>query len=300
MPLLAFLNEVPPAQPVTIDDIAQRLEIPEKLAIARVKKLYERRPDLIGRVAGVLPPARAVVSTVEQELGQVTATNVFDFNLRCREIITAVTLAGNRNYLARLLSRLGLATADGRLAGAVEDLVIGLLDEETGFRDYLATVSNGLVSLAGGVNEHILRMGLTSVGLINGQDFEKTGTKSEGDIRVYGEQRRRQMFVEVKSYKARERLLRGLQDIDYPDKIGVGFFTDAREFNPSRTETLLAAQPLAIYMPDTTLNEVSPQARERVTRQDNYLYRPLSTFFHDMAEYNRTGRLPAYNQQLRN
>lgn len=178
------------------------------------------------------------------------------------------------------------------LTGREETLIIALLDEETGIADHLKAMSNGLVSLAGGVNEAILRLGLENEGLTFNEDFIKTGKNSVADLVIYGPERRQSMFVEVKSFKARERLLRGLQDIPYPDKIGVGFFMDPSEFNDDRTVTLLAAGPLAIYMPDATLEAVPAEAKRRVTRQGNVLYRGLSTFFRDMTTYNATGHLP--------
>lgn len=290
--MIDFLEALQVEQACSVTELAARFGLTEKQVASRVKAIYKRRPDLVGKVVDIVPPAEVVIRLVRQQIAEVNGDNVMDFNSRCRQVIAATVLSRNRQYIKALLRRLGLSDDAGTLTGHEEVLINALLDEETGIADHLKAMSNGLVSLAGGVNEAILMLGLENQGLIFERDFTRTGKNSVADFVIYGPERRQSMYVEVKSFKARERLLRGLQDIHYPDKIGVGFFTDPSEFNDDRTVTLLAAGPLAIYMPDSTLAAVSAEAKRRVTRQGNVLYRGLSTFFRDMAAYNNAGQLP--------
>lgn len=292
--MIDFLEALPIEQACSVTELAVRFGLTEKQAASRVKAIYKRRPDLVGKVVDIVPPAEVVIRLVQQQIAEVNGDNVMDFNSRCRQVIAATVLSRNRQYIKALLRRLGLSDDAGILTGHEEVLINALLDEETGIADHLKAMSNGLVSLAGGVNEAILLLGLENQGLVFDRDFTRTGKNSVADFVIYGPERRQSMYVEVKSFKARERLLRGLQDIHYPDKIGVGFFMDPSEFNDDRTVTLLAAGPLAIYMPDSTLAAVSAEAKRRVTRQGNVLYRGLSTFFHDMAAYNNAGQLPEW------
>ena len=146
------------------------------------------------------------------------------------------------------------------------------------------------------MNEKILIRGLENAGLILGETYRKTGTDSEGDLQIEhrGTVTTKILHCEIKSYAARERLLRGIQDIPHPDKIAVGFFTNASEFNPERTQTLLAAGPLAIYMPDVTYGQLNPASSRQTTLRQDRLYRPLSVYITDMVAFAKNGALPSY------
>ena len=96
----------------------------------------------------------------------------------------------------------------------------------------------------------------------------------------------------MKSYGARERLLRGLQDLTGKDAIGVGFFTDASEFNPVRTQDFINANTLAIYMPDATYAALHADSKARLSKRNQRFYRTLSTFPADILHFTRTGQLP--------
>ena len=96
------------------------------------------------------------------------------------------------------------------------------------------------------------------------------------------------LLVEIKSWGARERLLRGLNDIS-PPKVGVGFFNDASEFNPERTNLFLATQALAIYLPQTTYAAIDATARARQNARGTTFYRPLGQFVADMRTFTECG-----------
>lgn len=165
------------------------------------------------------------------------------------------------------------------------------------FAEFTKGAGNGLVSVAGAINEKLLVRCLLSAGLTE-EDFSQTGTESEGDIVVHSRSSKKgNLGVEIKSYHARERLLRGLRDVDKP-KVGAGYFIDHSEFNEGRTKLLLQTQAAAIYMPEETLGNLAPKALV-MTSQDmlafgSRFYRPLERFATDMAHFVTTGQLPEY------
>lgn len=172
--------------------------------------------------------------------------------------------------------------------------IIDFLQDD--YADFMAKSGNGLVSIAGSVNEHLLDRVLKNHGMVEEDDYRKTGKNSEADFIVYSSSKS-QLGIEVKSYHARERLLRGLQDIT-GDKVGFGYFIDPSEFNEHRTRTLLQSGAAAIYMPKRTLDLVDPSAKSQITTQrislNSKFYRPFEQFATDMKHFCTTGQLPAY------
>ena len=149
--------------------------------------------------------------------------------------------------------------------------------------------------MIGRLNEEIILRALKNSAL-QGDDYKRTGTKSDGDIIVFERVgKKKPLYVEVKSYHARERLLRGLQDIQHPEKVGAGFFRDAKEFNAKRTETLIGSGAWAIYIPDDTFLLITDQAKKMTTARQDRFYRPLSKFVSDMETYVSSGAISKYN-----
>lgn len=264
-----------------------------KVSSATVKKYLKSylhiRPEEIPKILGFYPSADTVISLAEKTIGCITGENLYEINVFCKGLIGSITKPKHSKYLLDLL------------AGYVSDNLIIINKDELAnllYEDYVNFVhesDNGLVSIAGTMNEKILIRGLTNAGLIPKVDFWKTGSDSVGDLQVaHVGPPPVHMYCEIKSYAARERLLRGLQDINYPHKVGVGFFTNAAEFNPERTRTLLAANPLAIYMPDITYENLASNSLIQITRNQDKLYRPLSMYINDMVHFRNTGRIPPY------
>ena len=92
-------------------------------------------------------------------------------------------------------------------------------------------------------------------------------------------------------------MLRGLQDI-VGHKVGFGFFVDASEFNSHRTQTLLQSETAAIYMPQSTLNDVEIEAQAMRTTQtiafNSRFYRPIEQFVSDMKYFCTNDELPKF------
>ncbi|QNP45668.1 hypothetical protein H9L14_14270 [Sphingomonas sediminicola] len=175
------------------------------------------------------------------------------------------------------------------------DLVTFLLDD---YASFSRGAGNGLVSTAGRMNEKLLVACLEEKGLSHGANFTKTGTNLQGDIVIHSKAgAKKNLHVEVKSHHARERLLRGLNDIT-GEKVGAGYFVDPAEFGPGRTQTLLQSQAAAIYMPDSTLKKVDQNALAMKTNAavafGSRFYRPLEQFATDMQAFSQTGALPTY------
>lgn len=258
--------------------------------VRQLKNFLSRETAFVGTVRGVLPSVKAIVELAEKTLREpIAESNVVDANLVCKEIVLRAAAPVLEEFVR---TSLGEHITNDLLSVAVKDLIEFLAGD---FASFARGSGNSLVSIAGSVNERLLIACLTERGL-KGGDFTHTGTDSEGDLVIHSQAgAKTNLNVEIKSYHARERLLRGLQDIDRP-KVGVGYFIDASEFNPSRTKTLLQTQAAAIYMPEGTLNDVSAEARALPTNDaiafGSLFYRPLERFASDMLHFVNTGELP--------
>ena len=79
-----------------------------------------------------------------------------------------------------------------------------------------------------------------------------------------------------------------MQDAPEP-KIGVGFFNDASEFNPNRTQDYLGTQALAIYVPKATLSDIADASRKRVNGRGAAFYRPIEDLLNDAVAFTKKG-----------
>lgn len=277
--------------PIDSEDLFSEFTQSRSTVAKYLRYFLNEHPQHIVRIIGFYPSADTVINLAEGALGPIAGANVVAINEHCKATIDSITKPRHRRFLSAYLDG-HLETDRSTLRLNKEGLVDFLYEE---YVDFVHESDNGLVSIAGGMNEKILMRGLANSGLSLNEDFKKTGTNSEGDIQIEHRGRTTEiLYCEIKSYAARERLLRGLQDIPHPKKVGVGFFTNAAEFNPDRTQTLLAAGPWAIYLPDTTYALLSPDSAIQTTNRQDKLYRPLSRFFPDMVEFKNRGTIPPY------
>lgn len=245
------------------------------------------QPLRLGQVTGFIPQSDILVAAAEASLGPITSFNLVEANLLTKKMIEGITAPEMELFLRESLA--------AHLNGGSDEIKMpfGRLIEfvSTELAAFTAESGNGAVSIVGRLNEEIFLRALQNSNAMQGQ-FQRSGTDSNGDIIVSqrgGQQDN--LYVEVKSYHARERLLRGLQDINRPAKVGVGFFQKANEFNARRTQTLLGTHPWAIYLPRPTYDAVEQSAKDQVTSKQDRLYRPLEMFVEDMVHFVDTGSL---------
>lgn len=280
-------------------DVVNDPRLPATVAIAtkktHLKRYIEENPSQLKLLTGLIPKPETVIHLVESEIGGITEHKLDDANRKCSEVVTAITRPMVEGFIREGLSNY-FEAGDSSYSVTASALSQFLLDD---FAGYLKAAGNGLVSIAGALNEKLLQRALINAGMSPEGDFSITGTDSEADIVIHTVAGSREnLGVEVKSYHARERLLRGLKDVKEP-KVGVGYFKDHSEFNHGRTITLLQARPAAIYMPQRTLDRVEQRARLVMTNErvafGSALYRPLEQFASDMKHYAATGELPRYD-----
>jgi hypothetical protein len=266
-------------------------EASDQTKLKNLKKFLGLNPEYLGCVPGVLPPAETIIDIAAQTIGSpVSEENVSQANRVCAEVVEKAT-----GPLVGEFVKSGLISSiDGSLVTiSIQDLTRFLVDE---FATFLRGSGNSLVSVAGSLNEKLLVRCLVEKGMTANLDFTGTGTESQGDIVIHSKSgSKTNLNVEIKSYHARERLLRGLRDI-HPPKVGAGFFVDPSEFNPRATIRLLQTNTAAIYMPQETLAKLSPESLSKKTSEtiahDSHFYRPLERFASDMAHFGNHGILP--------
>lgn len=292
-----LLDAVPNGQRLPFHDMAVSPQF-EGVGTGTVKKHFKTfidgDPAYLSRVTGFYPKPETIIALVEQQIGPVTESNLDLANVESSKIVDGVAHPIVNQFIREGLSA-SLDQGGRNVAIDIDALTDFLIGD---FSDFLRSAGNGLVSIAGSLNELLLIRALQNAGMKGGEHFTRTGKGSQADIIIHSTAgARTNLSVEVKSYHARERLLRGLQDISVP-KIGVGYFKDPAEFNPGRTRTLLQAQPSAIYMPRATLDQLSDESKNIKTTEaaafDSSLYRPLEQFVTDMRAFNATGKLPKF------
>lgn len=259
--------------------------------LKHLKAFLGQRPEFIGVVDGVLPNSAGLLDLIVQQLGSaIHEGNVVQANRACAQIVLKAARPVVASYVRTSL--------DGYISGPdINVPIYALIEFLVGdFSTFSRGAGNGLVSVAGSMNEELLIACLQHAGMASGTDFTKTGTDSEADILVHSHAAgKHNLGVEVKSYHARERLLRGLQDIKGA-KVGAGYFVDPSEFNSGRTKTLLQTQAAAIYMPGATLADLPADVRDMRTNAaeafQSRFYRPLERFASDMKAFTTSGELP--------
>lgn len=291
----AILSALPAGKAIDLAPLLATSELP-KVSLATRKKhlkaLVRAEPELLERIVGFYPSVDTVIDLVEIRHGKVLEVNLDQSNEHCRSIVEKI---GRPIILGFVQATLAEHISGTKVALTLDELMDFLLDE---FTDFARGAGNGLVSIAGSMNEQLLMRAMANAGLKANEDFRKTGTNSEADFVVHSHiGNKDNLGVEVKSYHARERLLRGLRDVTGL-KVGVGYFKDASEFNKTRTVTLLQTDPAAIYIPTATLKNVDPAAQSIPTNSkiafQSRLYRPIERFVSDMAHFCKKGELPKY------
>jgi hypothetical protein len=274
-------------------EISDLQEVSEQTVKRNFKAFIDDNPNYLWRVTGLYPNPETIIHLVEQKIGPIIESNLDDANLQSSHIVQSIG-----RFIVEEFIRDGLSENVGSDNDTVHIDLVKLSDFLMGnFAKFLRSTQNGLISIAGGLNELLLIRAMVNARMTS-DDFIRTGKNSKADIVVHCHKGSKDnLSVEVKSYHARERLLRGLQDIGTP-KVGVGFFKDPSEFNPDRTKTLLQARPAAIYLPQVTLDELSNTSRDIKTTESaaygSSLYRPLERFVTDMKWFNAEGELARY------
>mgnify|MGYP000274159167 CR=1 FL=1 len=248
--------------------------------IESLDALFQRYPDLLSRTEGYLPKAEAMMAIVSHRMkASITSENLSLANEVCSAVVSEVLIPRLRKFIKETLN------PDGPFIPIGEDDLIAFL---TGpYSQYAKAEANGLISRAGSLNEALVREAIKASGL---DDAIQTGTEGNADIQVVAKRLNppQTLSVEVKSYGARERLVRGLHDCNAP-KVGVGFFNRSSEFNSDRTSQLLATNASAIYLPEQTLSGLDSVTRARQNSHGGQFYRSLARFGVDMKRFSEVG-----------
>lgn len=250
------------------------------------------RKIILDRIEGYLPPAEVIIDFVESQLhgGKITGPTLWHANQICSTYVQKGIDPRFEHFIRKTLNP--YIKPNDVLQLDIADLIEFLKED---YDPFAKRVANGLISRAGKLNEMLLERALINAGIgPKGNAYDVTGTKSDGDIVFYCNKTKpqSQLYAEVKSYGARERLLRGLKDLAGKVCIGVGFFTEANEFNPTRTQDFINTGAHAIYMPDATFANLHVNSTKRVSKQNQPFYRKLSSFPDDVLHFIKTGQLP--------
>jgi hypothetical protein len=241
--------------------------------------LFAHFPDFIQQTEGYLPRTEAVLAIVAHRLGEpITSQNLERANECCAQLVNEVSAPRLLKFIRETL------TEDGVLKRLTEAELVDFLVGP--YAQHAKAASSGLVARAGSLNEGLIREALKAEQVA----ALKTGTEGNADVQIVAQSLNppQTLNVEIKSYGARERLLRGLKDCN-PPKVGVGFFNRASEFNGGRTGQLLGTNASAIYLPASTYAALDQPTRERQNAQGGFFYRPLSRFGSDMKAFSRFG-----------
>lgn len=275
---------------IDLEDLAKSFPVAIGTFKKHLKQFINIYPELLLKLTGFYPDVGTIVDIAESQpdLGKINSGNLMEANVECKKVVDVITKPRHVKFLSHHFDKnLG---ADGATLTIDKMALIDLLYDR--YVEFIHEADNGLVSIVGRLNEEIFLRAMSNGGMVYGKDFVRTGQNSEADIIVFQNGgNKNKLYVEVKSYHARERLLRGLQDINQPEKIGIGFFIDKDEFNPLRTATLLESNARAIYLPDVTYAAIGQSSKEMTTVLQHRFYRPLSKLVDDMLYFVNHGKV---------
>lgn len=260
-------------------------------AQATLEKVISAAPSLFALTEEFLPQVECMMDIIELEMAQnISSHNLDEVNHICSGIVEGVLKPRLSRFLNNTLPN--HVNDEGKYVLSLNEMLEFLMGD---YQVFNKSQGAGLVSRAGGYNEGILKRALSNSGLVEGAQFQRTGQQGNGDMAIYCRSTtpNEALWVEIKSYGARERLLRGLQDCLEP-KVGVGFFNKASEFNPRRTIQLMKTQALAIYMPKKTFEELHPESIKMTNVHQSPFYRPLNEFVPNITEFANKG-VKAFN-----
>lgn len=254
----------------------------KKTEIEALDALIAQTPSIMSRLEHYLPRAATLKLLVEARLGsKITSARLAEAN----EVWSALVSELVKPRIRRFLSQTLMFDASGNASvslGALTNLLTG------DYADFVKKQAAGFISFVGGYNELLIWEALVQRGLE--ASIVRTGKLGQGDIVVTSTATNATapLNVEVKSYAARERLERALDNTN-PPKIGVGFFINPSEFNAASTTRLLNTQTTAIYMPEKTLAALHADVLDRTNNAGGLFYRPLSMLADDVAAFSFSG-----------
>ncbi len=262
----------------------ERWEVDDLTAtqVEALDALIAYSPSIMTRLEHYLPKAAILKLLVEERLGgKITSARLAEAN----EVWSALVSELVQPRLRRFLSQTIKFDAAGQTSISLDALTNILTGE---YADFVKRQAAGFISFVGGYNELLVWEALVQRGLTG--SIVRTGKLRQGDIVVTSKAANATapLNVEVKSYAARERLERALDNTN-PPKIGIGFFINAPEFNPASTTRLLNTQTLAIYMPEKTLAALNAEVLDRTNNESGLFYRPLNMFADDVAAFISAG-----------
>jgi hypothetical protein len=266
-------------QSLNDDELLDLHEVKSTAEKEALDHLFTAFPDLIHRTEGYLPGTDAVMAIVAHRLAEpITSQNLENANACCSDLVNEVAAPRLLRFIRETLTE-----GAGLKSLSEAELVQFLIGP---YGQYAKSASAGLVSRAGNLNEGLVRQALKAEHVT----ALRTGAEGNADVQIVAPSLSppQTLNVEIKSYGARERLLRGLQDCNTP-KVGVGFFNKASEFNGSRTSLLLGTNASAIYLPSPTYVALDQTTKERQNAQGGVFYRRLSEFGPDMKAFAQTG-----------
>ncbi len=282
-----------PLEKFSVDQLAEIAKLSVNVTRKKLNQAFAKNPKIIYQLTNFVPRAESLLSVARSELGcEVTPNNFLILNKICKKWLDDITNIVHRNFLKNTLEK---NIKNKSVVIDLDELNNFLLNE---YSEFMLGVNNSLVSLTGTSTENIIIIGLESSGLLLGNDFFRKGKGFDADLKIVSKVKKSRgddaLFVEVKSFYAKERFSVALSSIKSNCKVGVGFFVDHREFNPSSTKKYLEIGVMAIYMPDETYNQVDMVSKQMLASHQSNLYRPISIFCSDMKSFNSTGLIPKY------
>lgn len=285
----SWFASVPQGDCGDFEDLRMRFRVSEDTVRKHLNDYLSRNSDSLLKLRGFLPSAKVLLELVSTELGTaVDGANLEQANSACKRLVDRLVRPLHEELLKSALEPL---IAAGHSPEVLLNKIVAFVFDD--YQDFAAQSANSTVSIGGSLNESLLAMALASEGLTEGTDFFRTGRSSSADIKIEGHPGKKPLWVEVKSYHARERLLRGLRDISEDEKVGVGFFKDPSEFNERAVDALVnKGGAWAVYLPGETLAKVVQESRDKHSPKAGLLLRPLSQFPAEMRVYRQTGTFP--------
>ncbi|EET49617.1 hypothetical protein [Thalassobium sp. R2A62] len=167
------------------------------------------------------------------------------------------------------------------LTNATEEQKCQHLDQINAALDALNAQNTMNVKTTGTINERLVELALKARTPDSWYHLRRGRYEWLGDFGINAYPL--SVVVSVKSFKAKERLLVSGTGTLYAPTIGWGRFDDPAEFGLERLKTYLFRGFIAIYMPTSTIGQLTPAARQLQNYYGNRFIRSINSFGDDLA-----------------
>lgn len=230
-----------------------------------------------------LPPAETLVELAMTTKGddKVSARNINRLRQTCNDIANLIAEAYYKDSFSVILRKFKNKPLSNQ--ANFGQLLNALVKESPRI---VVSMANSRMGIGGRANEILYRRFLEGAGLIYGEDLIRVSGRGK-DLKVNSRKVTKEILVEIKSLKVRERSSRTGADRK-TNSVLAGFFDDPREFGIEQVREMGRVFE-AVYLPPPTLKKINDQSAKVKNSKGNPLLRSNKLFAKELKSFVLSG-----------